>query len=132
MAKSTAKAESLLRDLKDRLELRGYAVAESKDAQGWPKLTLNTDEASIRMEAADAVSKDVFGNDLKAFAPHFIDFASRADAVGALEASEIMTEISKTGIEKVVVKTHATVLATAEAAAGDEIIFDVRWPTKGI
>jgi len=132
MAKSTAKSESLLRDLKDRLELRGYSVSESKDANGWPKLNINSDEASIRMESEDAVSKDIFGNDLKAFAPHFIDFASRADAIGVLQAAEIMTELAKTGIEKVIVKTHATVLATAEAAAGDEVIYDVRWPTKGI
>lgn len=133
MAKSTAKAESLLRDLKDRLELRGYSVAESKDGNGWPKLTLNTNEASIRMEAADAVSKDIFGNSLQAFAPHFMDFASRDDAASiALKRAEIMAEVVKTGIEKVVFKTHATVLATAEAAAGDEIVFDVRWPTKGI
>ena len=133
MAKSTAKAESLLRDLKDRLELRGHAVVESKDAQGWPKLTLNTDEASIRMEAVDAVSKDVFGNDNVAFAPHFIDFASRDDMANATVArAEIMTELVKTGIDKVIVKSHATVLATAEAANGDEVIFDLRWPTKGI
>ena len=133
MAKSTAQAEAQLRDLKDRLELRGFSVAESKDSNGWPKLTLNTDEASIRMEAADAVSKDVFGNDLKAFTPHYIDFASRDDASNAtVKRAEIMTELAKTGIEKVIVKTHADTLATAEAATGDEVRFDVRWPTKGM
>lgn len=133
MAKSTAKAEALLRDLKDRLELRGYAIVESKDGNGWPKLTLNVDEASIRMEAVDMISKDIFGNDNVAFAPHFIDFASRDDmATATVARAEIMTELAKTGIDKVVVKTHATVLATAEAAAGDEIVFDIRWPTKGI
>ncbi len=133
MAKSTAKAESLIRDLKDRLELRGYTVAESKDSEGWPKLTLNTDEASVRMEAVDAVSKDIFGNDNVAFAPHFIDFASRDDASGiTVSRAEIMTELAKTGIDKVIIKTHADTLATAEAADGDAIIFDVRWPTKGI
>jgi hypothetical protein len=133
MAKSTAKAESLLRDLKDRLELRGFAIAESKDSEGWPKLTLNTDEASIRMEAVDMVSKDVFGNDNVAFAPHFIDFASRDNmATATVSRAEIMIELAKTGIDKTIVKTHATVLATAEAAVGDAIVADVRWPTKGI
>ena len=130
--KSTAKAEAMARDLKERLEFRGFAVAESKDAQGWPKLTLDTDEASLRIEAVDAVSKDIFGNDLVAFAPHKIDFASRDDAMDSLKASKILLEVIKMGIEKTVVKTHATVLATAEAAAGDELGFDVTWPTKGI
>lgn len=132
MAKSTAKAEALSRDLKERLEQRGFAVAESRDANGWPKLTLNTDEASLRIESADAVSKDVFGNDLKAFAPHFIDFASRNDAMTTLKSSQILLEVVKMGIDKTIVKTHATVLATAEAAAGDALVFDIRWPTKGV
>lgn len=130
--KSTAKAEALSRDLKERLEFRGFAIVESKDAQGWPKLTLNTNEASIRIEAADAVSKDVFGNDLVAFAPHKIEFASRDDAMSSLVVAKILTEVIKMGVEKTVVKTHPTVLATAEAAAGDELVIDVTWPTKGI
>ena len=133
MAKSTAKAEALSRDLKERLESRGFAVSESKDAQGWPKLTLNTNEASLRIEAADAVSKDIFGNALVAFAPHFMDFSSRNDAMDSAKVAKIMLEISKMGIDKTNIKTHATVLATAEAAApSDELIFDIRWPTKGI
>lgn len=130
--KSTAKAEAIARDLKEKLEFRGFSIAESKDANGWPKLTLNTDEASIRFEAEDAVSKDVFGNDLVAFAPHKVEFASRNDAMSTLIVSKIMTELIKIGTNKAVVKTHATVLATAEAAAGDEIAFDIQWPGKGI
>ena len=133
MAKSTAKAEALARDMKDRLEFRGFTVAESKDAEGFPKLTLNTDESSIQFADTDAVSKDIFGNDNRAFSPHTAKWASREDAVGLLEATQILTEIEKTGIEKVFVHTHPTVLATAEAAAADgEVIFDIRWPTKGI
>jgi len=129
MAKSTAKAESLLRDLKDRLEMRGFSVSESKDAQGWPKLTIGTD-ASIRMESADAVSKDIFGNDLKAFAPHFIEL-SAIDAMTKQDYSKVFLEVSKMGADKHIVKSGVN-LAAAEAAAGEEIIFDVRWPTKGI
>ena len=130
--KSTAKAEALLRDLKERLEFRGFTIVESKDANGWPKLTLNTDEASIRIEGDDAVSKDVFGNDLVSFAPHTLEFASRNDAMSTLIVSKILTEVIKIGSNKAVIKTHATVLVTAEAAAGDEIQFDVMWPGKGI
>lgn len=132
MAKSTAKAEALARDLKERLEFRGFTIAESKDANGFPKLTLDTDEASLRIVGIDGVSKDVFGNDNYSFAPHNIYFASRNDAMSSLKVSRILTEVIKIGIDKMIVQTHATVLATAEAAAGDEIIFDIRWPTKGV
>lgn len=130
--KSTAKAEALARGLKERLEFRGFTVTESKDGNGWPKLTLNTNEASILIEGTDAVSKDVFGNALMSFAPHTCSFASRDDAMTTLKSSQILVELYKCGIEKTVVKTHATVLATAEAATGDSITFDVQWPTKGI
>lgn len=130
--KSLAKAEALARGLKERLQFRGITVAESRDNEGWPKLTLNTDEASLKIVAADAVSKDIFGNSLVAFAPHRIEFASRADAMTALKHAQIQLEVIKCGIEKMVVKSHATVLATAEAAAGDELVFDIQWPTKGI
>jgi len=132
MTKSTAKAEALSRDLKERLERRGFTAAESKDAQGWPKLTLNTNEASLRIEAEDAVSKDVFGNALVAFAPHKVEFASRDDAMDSLKASKILLEVIKMGIEKTIVKTDATSLATAEAAAGEALTFDQSWPTKGV
>jgi hypothetical protein len=130
--KSLAKADALARGLKERLQFRGYSVAESRDAEGWPKLTLNTNEASLKIVAADAVSKDIFGNSLVAFAPHKVEFASRDDAMSTLKVAQIQTELVKCGIEKQIVKTHATVLATAEAAAGTEINFDVQWPTKGV
>jgi len=130
--KSLAKADALSRGLKERLQFRGYTVSESRDAAGWPKLTLNTDEASLKIVAADQVSKDIFGNDLVAFAPHRIEFSSRDNAMSTLKTSQIQCEVMKCGIDKCNVKTHATVLATAEAATGTDITFDVQWPTKGI
>lgn len=130
--KSIAKADALARGLKERLQFRGFTVAESRDANGWPKLTLNTNEASLKIVAADAVSKDVFGNDLVAFAPHRVEFASRNDAMDSLKVTQIQTELIKCGIEKQNVKVHATSLASAEATAGTDIIFDVQWPTKGV
>jgi len=133
MAKSTAKAEALARDLKERLESRGFTVDESKDAEGFPKLTLNTNEASLKIEQADAVSKDVFGNDSLAFAPHNLCFASRDDAMTSAKVSKILIEVYKMGVDKTKIQTDATSLATAEAAApSDELSFDIRWPTKGI
>ena len=132
MAKSLAKADALSRNLKERLQFRGFAVSESRDANGWPKLTLNSNEASLVIIGADAVSKDIFGNDLVAFAPHRIEFASRDDAMSSLKVSQIQLEVIKMGVEKEVIKTHATVLASAEASAGTAMVFDVQWPTKGI
>ena len=131
MAKSTAVSEAKIRELKDQLQFRGFSVAESKTAEGYAKLTLNTDEASIVVEQIDAVSKDVFGNDLKAFTPHALSFASRDDAMDSLKVAQILTEVGKHGM-KIIVKTHATDLATAEAAAGTEIQYSVRWKNKGI
>ena len=130
MAKSTAVSEAQARELKDKLVRRGLAVTESK-VNGYPKLTINTDEASILIEQEDSVSKDVFGNDLLAFTPHKLSFASRDDAMTTLKAAKIYAEIGKIGM-KVIVKTHATVLATAEAATGDAIPFSDRWKTSGI
>lgn len=130
MAKSTAKAEALARDLKDRLEYRGYSVAEAKTAEGWPRLVIDTDQASIEIEAVDAVSKDVFGNDLVAFAPHEARLAS-VDAQGKAAAAELTLELAKTGIDKLLLSEGAD-LATAEAAAPVAIQFETRWPTKGV
>ena len=92
MAKSIAKADALQRDLKERLELRGFSISESRDAEGWKKLTINSNEASIRIEADDMVSKDIFGNDNVAFAPHFLDFASRDDAMDSGKVAKILIE----------------------------------------
>lgn len=130
MAKSTAKAEAIARDLKDRLEQRGLAVAEAKTAGGWPRLVIDTDQASIEIEAADAVSKDVFGNDLVAFAPHEARLAS-VDAQSKADLAQITLELAKTGIDKTLLSTGAN-LSTAEGATADEIQWDVRWPTKGV
>ena len=131
MAKSTAVSEAKIRELKDQLQFRGFSVAESKTAEGYAKITLNTDEASIWVEQQDAVSKDVFGNDSKAFTPHKMNFASRDNAMNSLKVAQILTELAKHGM-KINVKTHATALATAEAAAGTDIQYNVRWQDKGI
>lgn len=130
MAKSTAKAESLARDLKDRLEFRGFTVEESKITGGWPRLVIDTDQASIEIEGQDAVSKDVFGNDLLSFAPHDARLAS-VDAQTKQDFSKIWLELSKTGIERTTIKSGAN-LGAAEGSTGEEVIADVRWPTKGV
>lgn len=130
MQKSTAKAESCARNLKDVLSLRGFSVAESK-VSGWPKLTLNTAEMSIKIESVDMISKDVFGNDLKAFAPHFVVVAIDENAADShVKLTKVLVEVAKLGM-KVIVKTSAVDLADAEAADGTEVVYDILWPVHG-
>lgn len=132
MSKSFAKADSIIRDLKDRLEMRGIQANEEKTATGWPRLvdSAATPLWSLEIESADAISKDIFGNDLKAFAPHEARLAS-VDTQLKADLSKIMLELDKVGVDKLILKEGVD-LATAEAAAGTEIIFDIRWPSKGI
>lgn len=129
MAKSTAVSEAKIRELKDQLQFRGFSVVESKTAEGYAKITLNTDEASITVEQTDAISKDVFGNDLKAFTPHLMTIAV-TDAQSAADVSKIVIEAGKHGM-KVILKEGADI-AASEAAAGEEIQFSTRWKNKGI
>lgn len=131
MAKSTAVSEAKIRELTDQLQFKGFSVVESKTAEGYAKIALNTDEASITVEQIDGVSKDVFGNDNKAFTPHNLIFASRNDAMDSLKVIKIMSELGKHGM-KIIVKTHADTLATAEAAAGTVVEYSERWKSKGI
>lgn len=130
MAKSTAKAEALSRDLKDRLQFKGFTVSESKNGDGFPRLVIDTDQASIEIVQEDAVSKDIFDNDLLAFAPHRLTLAMD-DAVSKQDHAKLMIEIVKMGVNKTIVKNGAD-LATAEASAGEIIDLMERWPTKGI
>lgn len=130
MQKSTAKADNCARNLKDVLSLRGFTVAESKDAS-WPKLTLNTAEMSIKIEAADMVSPDIFGNSIKAFAPHFVVVAVDENAADSyIKLTKVLVEVAKLGM-KVIIKTSATNLAAAEASAGTEVVYDILWPVHG-
>ena len=133
MAKSTAVSEAQARELKEKLERRGFTVSESK-VNGYAKLTLDTNDASIVISQEDQVSKDVFGNDLDAYTPHKLVLSFRTDGVAQLGMAKIMIEIGKIGM-KILVKEHATVLATAEAiadSAAEVIEFDSRWKGKGI
>lgn len=131
--KSTAKAITLSNSLKEKLQFRGFTVIQSFDANGWPVLTLNTDEASLTIISQDAISKDVFGNALVAFAPHTISFASRNDAMSTLKVSEIMLEIGRQGIDKTAIQVHATSLASAQASAPvATLTAQVEWPSKGV
>jgi len=151
--KSTSKAEALLRDVADHLRKR-YAgsasidtVREARDSNGWPMLFLSDagNEAAgqpviaLRIKAVDAVSKDVFGNDLIAFAPHSLEIAYELDGTEP-EASQAdllkaQFEAIKTGVkiqQKAIADGTAVTAANMDAAAVAVEIEDLYWPTKGV
>lgn len=154
MAKSTAKAEATMRDLKDRLALRlaGSAridtVREAKDSEGWPVLILSDggNEAAgqpvigLRMKAVDAVSKDVFGNALVAFAPHELELAYELDGtVPEADAKDIITVMVETGkigartlVKEIADGTAVTAANMDAAAVALALEADLKWPTKGV
>lgn len=155
--KSTAKAEALLRDVADKLKIRypaGVAgintVRSARDANGWPMLFLshNANEAAgqpvigLRISAVDAVSKDVFGNALVAFAPHALEIAyelTAADNAIPTDADILRAEFEciKTGV-KIQLEELANGTAVTEAnmntaqAAPSLEIEELYWPTKGV
>lgn len=126
--KSVAKSTSWVRELKDKLEFRGLSVVETKNADGFGRLEIDT-EASIEIIAEDAVSKDVFGNDLIAFTPHYLKLAV-VDAIAKAKYAEIMAEVFKLGI-KTDLHEGANIAAAEAAAVSAEIEFDIQFPTKG-
>lgn len=155
--KSTAKAQALLRDVADKLKVRCPAssagintVRAANDANGWPMLFLshNGNEAEgqpvivLRIQAVDAVSKDVFGNQLTAFAPHTFEIAYElgASALATLVAhADLLSaeyEAINTGV-KILLEEIANGTAVSEtsmnAAQASAIqIENLYWPTKGV
>ena len=126
---STAKSEAVARDLKESLEKRGFAVVESALAKG-RKLAIDAD-MSIRIEAQDAVSKDIFGNALDSFTPHDVKFAIDNAVATHSEVVKVMMELGKIGFAIKI--GEAATLGAAEAAAdlAAEERHNVSWPTKG-
>jgi hypothetical protein len=100
---SNATAGALSRDLADKLakRLAGSAglntVRPAADAQGWPMLFISHNGAEaegsplvvIRIKGVDAVSKDVFGNSITAYAPHTCEIAYELAATNKPEVSTL-------------------------------------------
>jgi hypothetical protein len=126
---STAKSESVARDLKEKLEKRGFSVVESAISKG-RKLAIGS-SMSIRIQAQDAVSKDIFGNALDAFTPHDVKFAIENDAATHTEVAKVMIELAKIGFDLKI--GEAATLAGAEAAADAASAErnSLMFPTKG-
>lgn len=156
MIKNTAKAEALIRDLKDKLEKRVQAnaavagrldtVREARDSAGYPLLVLSNaaNEAAgqpvifIRIKQEDAVSKDVFGNDMKAYAPHACELAYELDGTEGEPARRdiilVMNELAMIGIKiqvKEVADATAVTVANVDATAVAEEFDSLYWPQKG-
>jgi len=128
---STAQSEAKARELKEDLEKRGFAVVESKLAKG-RKLSIDSDKMTIRIEAKDMVSKDVFGNDLDAFTPHEVKLA--IDSTGGathVEVAKAMMSLGKQGFALKIGEGADIAAAEAAADAAAEERYNVHWPTKG-
>lgn len=128
---STAKSEAVARDLKEALEKRGFSVEESALAKG-RKLSIDSDKMTVRIEAKDAVSKDVFGNALDAFTPHEVKLAIDNDS-GAThsEVAKMMMDLAKIGFGLKIGEGADIAAAEAAADAAEEQRHNAMWPTKG-
>jgi len=127
---STAKSEAVARDLKEVLEKRGFAVEESALAKG-RALSVDSDKMTIRIEAKDAVSKDIFGNDLDAFTPHDVKLAIDSDTASYSEVAKVMMDLSKIGFALKIGEGAGKAAAELAADEAAEERHNVHWPTKG-
>lgn len=151
---SFAKAQALLRDVADKLAKR-YAgsasinfVRSAVDSAGWPIIFLSnagTETAgsaviALRIRAVDAVSKDVFGNALTAFAPHALEVAYELTATDnpIPVDKDILTaeyEAIKTGVKiqlKELANGTAVTAANMDAATASIELDELYWPAKGV
>lgn len=148
--KSTAKSQATMRLLKDNLKMRlastaGVAlntVREANDSQGWAMLFVSVggNESAeqpviaLRCKAIDAVSKDVFGNDMFAFTPHILELASDITAVSALQLQVVQHEADQMGMTlqlKAVTADAQVTAANMDSATVQATLDWMRWPTKG-
>lgn len=151
---SAAKAQALVRDLADKLAKR-YAgnsglnsLRVANDSNGWPMIFISHDgnEAEgqpvvlIRIKNVDAVSKDIFGNQTYAYAPHTLELAYELAAANQpfpsladLAAAEF--ESIKTGCRyqlKEIANGTAVSEASINAASPNADLEDLYWPTKSV
>ena len=126
---SKAKSQAMARELKSSLEKRGFSVVQSDLAKG-TKLAIDS-SMSIKIEAKDAVSKDIFGNSLDAFTPHEVKLAIDNAVATHTEVAKVMMELAKQGVALKI--GEGATLAAAETAAdsAEEQRHNMMWPTKG-
>lgn len=154
--KSTAKAIALARDLADKLSKRYAAgaaglntVRQAFDANGWPMIfcSHNANEAegqpvlAIRISNPDAVSKDIFGQQTNAYAPHILEVAYELTAtancpeVSAADRASAEFESIKVGARyqiKEIANGTAVSEASMNAASPAADLDELYWPTKSV
>jgi hypothetical protein len=159
MIYSNAKAIALLRDLGNKLAIRlangaGLNTVSQgfyTDANGavWPYILLSNANSGtaegnpvvyIEISNVDAVSKDIFGNELYAYAPHILQLGYELASGGApipARGDLIVCEDEsiKTGCRfqvKELANGTAVTGAAVNAAAPVADLEDLYWPTKSV
>jgi hypothetical protein len=150
---SNAKAIATARELADVLQKRlaGGAglssVAQSFDANNWPVLTISNGSSQaagqpvvvIQIANVDAVSKDIFGNQTYAYAPHIMQLGYELGASGNqtivahADLAQVEFEAFKMGMRiqiKEVANGTAVTAASVSAAAAVADLDNLYWPTK--
>jgi hypothetical protein len=153
---SNAKAIRLVQDINDLLTVRllnnaGLNTITSAfytDANGaaWPYILIshngNVAEGQpvvyIQISNVDAVSKDIFGNQTYAYAPHILQLGYELTAGGAPEPAiaDLLTcefEAIKSGVRlqvKQVANGTAVTSTSVNAAAATADLDQLYWPTK--
>lgn len=154
---SNAKAIRLIQDIQDLLTVRlennsglntisQAFYTDSNNAQ-WPYLTIyNSTDGSgegepvvlIKISNVDMVSKDIFGNQTYAYAPHILEFAYELTSEGApipARADLIVCEFEaiKSGVRfqlKEVPNGTAVTASEVSSLSPVEDIDQLYWPTK--
>lgn len=157
---SNAKANALIRDLGDKLSKRlafnGTSVntvtqGSWTDASGqiWPNLICSQNgvvtEGSpviyIQISGQDMISKDVFGNQTEAYAPHVAQLGYELGATGNAtlpshaDIAAATFELVKTGVRfqlKEIANGTAVTAANVNAAAAVADEDELYWPTKSV
>jgi Holliday junction resolvase len=126
---SKAKSTAVARDLKEVLQKRGFSVVESDTAKG-KKLVIESC-ISIRIEAKDAVSKDIFGNAVDAFTPHEVKLAVDNAVATHSQVAKVMMDLAKQGFGLKIGEDATLADAETAADAAAEERHNIMFPTKG-
>jgi hypothetical protein len=154
---SNAKSIRLVQDIQDLLAVRLPAtntglnsIRQAFDANNWPYIVLSHggNEAAgqpvvlIRISNVDAVSKDIFGNQTYAYAPHILELAYELQAtpnigdtfVSHSDLAACRFEAIKSGVrfqEKELANGTAVTAANVTADTTPTADLDqLYWPTK--
>lgn len=155
---SNAKANALVRDLADRLSKRlanGAGINQVvqsayTDGNGavWPLLTFSRNGnvaagqpvIALEISCVDMISKDVFGGQTYAYAPHVLQLGYELDVNGkptpaAGDLATIAAEAVQTGVryeQKEIAHNTAVTGTSMNAAAAAADVDDLYWPTKKV